>query len=640
MRRAPLALLLLTACIDYRIGEKDGAGTAPPERDTAVGCPPQLPDCRDSAPPDDSGTPTDPEDCEVIVASERAVEIEEACADTPQAPVADPWSVAVEWQWTGLSTDPTTRQVITTPVIANLTDDNGDGRVDEADIPDIVVSAWGSTDPGANALVALDGATGREHWSLLGYYGWGGAAIVDLDADGVPEVLAFTTRRQVRAHDAQGRTLWTSGQVMGSVSQITAADLDADGQPELLVDRHILSGRTGAVQATLGTAIPYELVLPTAGDLDQDGQQEVIVAGAVYAADGQLLWSSSLSSSPTVWAAILDADGDPEAEVAFVSEGRFGLYEHDGVAIFEVTVGGGRPGPPCVADFDGDGDAEIAWPAGLATSAFELDGAPLWSVPTRDPSGLAGCSGYDVDGDGDVEVLFADEHDLYVLDGATGATLVRESGHGSGTAWETPSVADVDGDGAAEIVVGSNDYWESGWAGVTVLGHAGAGWPAAGPAWPVHDYAMTNIRSDGTVPARPTPPWQAYNVYRARPAADSVARPDLRGQIRDLCVSDCVDGPVRISVQVENVGGEDLPAGAPWALYRSDSSGDTLVFTGALPALPAGVAAEGFVIELRPEDVGDAGFFIALDDDGSGQGQVEECDEGNNLIHGSDGLCP
>ncbi|MBK9368143.1 MAG: hypothetical protein IPN01_17840 [Deltaproteobacteria bacterium] len=51
-------------------------------------------------------------------------------------------------------------------LIANLTDDDGDGDVDENDIPDIVyISVSGR-------LVVLDGATGGEHWAATGYQGY------------------------------------------------------------------------------------------------------------------------------------------------------------------------------------------------------------------------------------------------------------------------------------------------------------------------------------------------------------------------------------------------------------------------------------------------------------------------------------
>ena len=69
----------------------------------------------------------------------------------------------------------------------------------------------------------------------------------------------------------------------------------------------------------------------------------------------------------------------------------------------------GRPSPN-FADFDGDGDAEIAWASSSQFNMFELDGSIKWTQYVVDASGLASCSGYDINGDGAYEVLFADEH--------------------------------------------------------------------------------------------------------------------------------------------------------------------------------------------------------------------------------------
>src|SRR5262249_45194736 len=44
----------------------------------------------------------------------------------------------LKWSWTGSSVAPDYAQVIVTPIVANLTDDNGDGVIDENDVPDIV----------------------------------------------------------------------------------------------------------------------------------------------------------------------------------------------------------------------------------------------------------------------------------------------------------------------------------------------------------------------------------------------------------------------------------------------------------------------------------------------------------------------
>jgi len=131
---------------------------------------------------------------------------------------------------------------------------------------------------------------------------------------------------------------------------------------------------------------------------------------------------------------------------------------------------GGSGGPPTVADFDGDGKPEI----GVATKKFynvvepnDATGAlqPLWKATNHDlSSSVTGSTVFDFEADGSAEVIYADECFLWVYDGKTGAVRFATQTT-SFTATEAPIVADVDGDGKAEIVMVSNgvDPSGSGW---------------------------------------------------------------------------------------------------------------------------------------------------------------------------------
>ena len=94
---------------------------------------------------------------------------------------------------------------------------------------------------------------------------------------------------------------------------------------------------------------------------------------------------------------------------------------------------------------------------------------------------------------------------LYIFDGATGTLLhsiraVRDGGIYSGLG---PVVADVNGDGSAEIVTG-------GWNGSPLL-HVFEGknapWARARPIYNQIHYNVTNVNSDGTIPAHPATNW-------------------------------------------------------------------------------------------------------------------------------------
>jgi hypothetical protein len=363
--------------------------------------------------------------------------------------------------------------------------------------------------------------------------------------------------------------------------------------------------------------------------MDNDGTQEIMLENEVFDASGNLLWTCGTGGVGT-FPQPVNVDSDDEGELLVAGFGRMTLCDDDGTQLWSRTYGSYGTAV-CVADFDNDGVQEFGFAQSGNFYLIESDGTNRWVTPVNDSSGLAACAGYDFDGDGRYEVLFADQTSVWIFDGLTGRANYEHPDHASGTAWEFPTVADVDNDGSAEIVYVSNDYWMTGWNGVTVLGHAGDGWKKSGTTWNVHDFAVTNINPDGSVPVVPDPPWQVHNVYRARPSVDQPAGADLLVEITDVCLSDCEDGPIKVAIQVSNEGGADVAAGTPWALYKNDAGTLTFVRTGTLPAIAAGEALAGFEVELALAEFGTDGIVVRVDDDGAGGGDVvDECEETDN----------
>ena len=102
---------------------------------------------------DDDDGPRQPS-CE---ASDEIVVVD--CEDV--AP-PDSFEALVEWQLEGVDQYYSST---TTPLVANLTDDNGDGTIDLCDTPDVAVVMWDSTsteDPVARIWV-VDGGSGTPH---------------------------------------------------------------------------------------------------------------------------------------------------------------------------------------------------------------------------------------------------------------------------------------------------------------------------------------------------------------------------------------------------------------------------------------------------------------------------------------------
>jgi hypothetical protein len=565
--------------------------------------------------------------CDVDEHPGGSVGVVSECAAVDPTSVADPWNVVVEWQWATASS----WGVIHKLAVGNLTDDNGDGVVDEDDVPDIAFTTWMDDE-----LVALHGDGSGVIFQVAGFEGTADVAIADVDGDGFNEIVAVTVGSRVAAVDACGTLKWTSRYQSGILEPpLTVADVDADGSPEVIFDKGVLSGLTGGTLFELpDPEMSYYTAL--AADIDTDGTQEIILGGTVCSHVGVPEWSAEyVGSAASQFAAVANLDGDSGGEIIFAAEDRLYLHEPDGTLIRSIELPDTFAGPPAVADFDGDGQVEIAVPSTSAISVWESTGAMLWSRSIEDTTGAAGCSAFDMNGDGAFEVLYADEVTFTIFDGTTGTARYTNTGHDSRTGLEYPVIADLDGDASAEIAIASS-YGT--WGGITVLGHASDRWADAGPAWGIHSYSVTNLGDDGSVPSAPPLPWLDHNMFRARPALPRPGSPDLTVALEDWCVASCESGPVLVSFAVANQGGVDVEAGTLASLWGKPGGVETLIDTVALGPIPSGQVIPGGTFELLPMQWGD-GLVLRVDDDGSGVGGITECDETNNIARFEEPIC-
>ena len=404
-------------------------------------------------------------------------------------------------------------------MVGSLTDDNLDGRVDELDDPDVVFIASRPDGAFTAILLAVDGRTGIPHFIVEDVSGLGGLAVAKVDGDAFPDIVAFDDEMHPILINGTGDVVWTAEKaVIAPIPQITVADLEGDGIVDVIADTIRVRGTDGAILNWFPVPSAIEFRIPAVGDVNLDGIQEVVIGNSLFSPDGKRKWTAPVQGTYGHWSALVDANEDPYGEIVMVADGRLLVLEHDGSVLVDVPAGNDHPGAPCVADFDGDGAPEIGWASNNRFNLYDMDGTILWSRAVQDGTGLlATCSGFDFDGNGEMEVLYNDNNRIYILEGKTGAVLFSDSRHASTTIWEYPTIADIDNDGSAEVLVASNTLLGPGWAGVTVFGHARDQWMQSGPTWHVHDYMVTNIEEDGTVTGIGAPPWHIHNMYRARP---------------------------------------------------------------------------------------------------------------------------
>jgi hypothetical protein len=476
---------------------------------------------------------------------------------TSDVPGAGAFDAVVTWTWGGdveLGFD----RVDTTPLVVPLTDDNGDGRIDGCDEPDLVVVArraidW--ADPFDHAwadgrLYGIDGRTGDVlfraeppmHWQAQ-------PAAADLDGDGAPEIVALgglQTTANLLGFAADGSVLaperWTppvlpANQTWSLAQPPAIADVDHDGAPEVVVGPRMFD-RKGTLLAWLPSFMPGEisdenerLGASVVVDLDGDGHVELLAGGTGYTWQDAWYWPYFAVTGGTArngFPHVGDLDGDGEPEVLVTHAGGISVIDGDGSILVDaaqpvVPADDAPPGewtwarPAAIDDFDGDGAREAAVAIAGTMLVLGLDGDALvvrasWPVVDRDGYGATVPTGFDLDGDGATELVYADEDALVVRSRLADAPVL-ELPRTSRLDHEYPVIADLDGDGSAEIVVVSNEHQSWNEPGVVstgapplqVVAHARGQWMPARPIWNQHASYVTNVHLDATVPADPPP---------------------------------------------------------------------------------------------------------------------------------------
>mgnify|MGYP003336424592 FL=1 len=511
------------------------------------------------------------------------------------------------------------------PAVANLTDDNGDGVIDDADVPDVVFTSFsGGAYSSAGTLTAISGDGTGAWWSVYdpgGYhvYSSGSPGIADIDGDGLPEVCTPGVETSIVCVNADGTLKWAAGTEPYPYGGPAFGDLDGDGLAEVVHGREVINS-DGTVR-WLGTGgAGWWLSFPV--DLDGDARMEIVAGNTVYRGNGTVWWSDGTCDGA---GAVGDFDWDGTPEIVHINCGYVTVTNADGTVRWSTSVpGGGTGGPPTVADFDNDGYPEVGVAGASYYSVIDTDGAVIWSEPVSDySSNVTGSSVFDFEGDGAADVVYADELTLWVYDGATGAVKLQDDGHSSGTLYEYPLVVDVDNDGSSEIVLPSNDYAYDGYNGITVIGDLSGSWRPSRPVWNEFAYHITNVEDDGGVPAAEEPNWDYWNNFRTGGTTYGLSTElaDLVVDEPQLCRSRCEEGVVEVVVNVTNTGLAATPDFGV-GVY----SGSTFL-TGETLSLGPGEAVQAGPFEISEADWG-AHLTVRADD----AEVVEECDEDDNEL--------
>jgi hypothetical protein len=388
--------------------------------------------------------------------------------------------------------------------------------------------------------------------------------------------------------------------------------------------------------------------------------------------------------------AVADFNGDGHPDLVLVKVPAPNDINGAVVAIYDwagdkfllqpFSVGEYGGGPPTVADFDGDGAPEF----GFATSDHfwvidpacvgpnkpadcDPNGPPgvLWSAHTRDhSSSVTTASAFDFNGDGAAEVVYRDECWLRVFDGKHGHALLAANVT-STTALEMPPVADVDGDGHADVVIGGDASnllcpigfepatgapWLGYRTGLFIYSDPLSRWLPARPLWNQHAYHVTNIADDLTVPAVEPPSWAAGNDYRAQHAGAGppglAPGADLTAGLPPIPVdSPSCANSWTLRASVCNRGAAIARAPVPGTFYTSDPrkpGAQVICSASTTLSLPPGACQEVSCDWPHPPNA-TMDLWFRVNDDGTGRPglstPVPECRRGNDVLFISQADC-
>ena len=452
---------------------------------------------------------------------------------------------------------------VSTPMIGDV---DGDG------ITEIISCAWSGDPSKGNQLLVFDGKTGTRKYTInTATYSTSGQlmSLADMDGDGKAELFLLADDGYLYCYSALGMgQKWRSRNPIDQRYLVMTADVNADGVPEVVCGPYIFDAQTGTLllHGTLETTGQgYGAPAGTTGygkayymqglaDIDFDGQLEFCAGNTIY---------KPSISNPSGWTGnswsvmrqadsiegvhlydgqtfLADFDGDGDIDVCvigyapdsmtveiYVWEGQSSsIIAHRTLTGFDnPDAASHSPSLPTCADVTGSGTPDIifSYLSLLYIVSYDADSAGNMAIQTDNASTPAsGVTTFDFDQDGVDEIIVRGNNELTVISKTpydAEKTIRPTVVSNAELLTEYAVVADVDGDGHADIIVNQDGNSSQASAnGKTVVYTAYSLsntynyprqakvqsnlWASARRVWNQWAYAPLQVNEDLTIPQR------------------------------------------------------------------------------------------------------------------------------------------
>ncbi|NLR90362.1 Ig-like domain-containing protein [Flammeovirga agarivorans] len=512
-------------------------------------------------------------------------------------------------------------------------------------IPELVGKSMPKGEPGfINIFSGADGKLLQQITEKGNTHAYTQVAIGDVDKNKLGDIFVNEGRVVRRYEYLSDRFIAESlpAKVVSNMQTPQLADFNGDGVPEVYLGNSIFNAITLAEliapdSAKNSGSFSYNMnsedgnkiedAYPLAYDVFQPGDSnpnggtfgneveglELIAGGKVYAVDIAGGTLTELVSCPLPsgydnhyrpgdgFVSIGDFTGNNKLEVIVASK-----INNKGISIYlwspytqtylgnYVFENSDKIGRCNLGDFDNDGMIEVGTAGKNQYVVLEYDAGTnalveKWKKQKLDDgSQMTGSTLFDFDGDGNIEVVYSEEENLFIWrwdDDSNTFIEVSKVISRAGTRTEYPLVADVNADGQAEIVMSAQDVngpdsEANGF--IQVWGSYDSPWVSCRNLWNQHGYHVTNINDDLTIPIAPQDNFNPYfegtlNSFLSQTPfiTDSLnisfATPDLIIPDIEADLSDCADGSdIPIFITIENQGDWSAALGTPVTLYNGD----------------------------------------------------------------------